>query len=282
VISPTARYIPFLVIPLAFAAASHLVAQAPAGRAGGAPQAAAASARTIPRTPNGKPNLQGIWQVQNRAAYGLEYHGASFGILPGRSVVADNNGTIPYKPEALAQRNRNFEQRAELDPLNKCFMPGVPRIMYLGQPFQIFQTANHVAMTFEWSQVFRLVYTDGSKHVDGIEFWMGDSRGRWEGDTLVVEVINHNDQTWLDAAGNFHSEQLKLTERYNMLDADTIQYEVTFEDPKVYARPWKISMPLHRQKEFDRLLEYQCQAEKEEANGDFERDERTWPPKLKP
>ena len=224
--------------------------------------------------------MQGIWQVRNRAAYGLEYHGASAGILPGKSVVAD--GAIPYTPAALKTRNDNYEKRAEQDPFNKCFMPGVPRIMYLEQPFQIFQAKDHVAMTFEWSQVFRLIYADGSKHVDGIEFWMGDSRGRWDGDTFVVEVINFNDQTWLDAAGDFHSEQLKLTERYNMLDADTIQYEVTFEDPKVYTRPWKISMPLHRQKELDRLLEYQCQAEKEEANGDFERDERTWFPKPKP
>jgi hypothetical protein len=234
----------------------------------------------IPRTADGKPNLQGIWQVRNRAAYGLEYHAASLDILPGKGVVVD--GKIPYTPAALARRNQNFEKRAELDPFNKCFMPGVPRIMYIEHPFQIFQTANHVAMTFEWSQVFRLIYTNGSKHEQGIEFWMGDSRGRWEGDTLVTEVTNFNDQTWLDAAGNFHSEELKLAERFTMLDPDTIQYDVTFEDPKVYTRPWKISMPLYRQKDMDRLLEYQCQAEKEEANGDFERDERTWAPKPKP
>ena len=192
------------------------------------------------------------------------------------------DGTIPYTAAALATRNQNYAKRAELDPFNKCFMPGVPRIMYLEHPFQIFQTNDHVAMTFEWSQVFRLIYTDGSKHVDGIEFWMGDSRGRWDGDALVVDVANFNDQTWLDGGGNFHSEQLKLTERYTMLDADTLQYEVTFEDPKVFTRPWKISMPLYRQKDMDRLLEYQCQAEKEEANGEFERDERTWSPKPKP
>ena len=266
---------------LALVASSCATKQGPAA-APAAPTATAPSTspRTIPRTADGKPDLQGIWQVRNRAAYGLEYHAAGLGILPGKSVVVD--GTIPYTPAALKTRNENYEKRAELDPLNKCFMPGVPRIMYLEQPFQIFQAKDHVAMTFEWSQVFRLIYADGSKHVDGIEFWMGDSRGRWDGDTFVVEVINFNDQTWLDAAGNFHSEQLKVTERYNMLDVDTIQYEVTFEDPKVYTRPWKISMPLHRQKELDRLLEYQCQAEKEEANGDFERDERTWYPKPKP
>jgi hypothetical protein len=238
---------------------------------------AAADSHAVPRTADGHPNLQGIWQVRNRAASDLEYHPASLGILPGKGVVVD--GPIPYLPAALARKKENFLKRAALDPFAKCFMPGVPRIMYIEHPFQIVQPADHVAMTFEWSQVFRLIYTNGSKPPEGIEFWMGDSRGRWEGDTLVVNVANHNDQTWLDASGNFHSEQLRLTERYTMVDADTLQYEVTFEDPKVFSRPWKISMPIYRQKDMDRLLEYQCQAEKEEANGDFERDERTWYPK---
>jgi len=161
-------------------------------------------------------------------------------------------------------------------------MPGVPRIMYLEHPFQIFQTGERIAMTFEWSQVFRLIYADGSKHQGSIEFWMGDSRGHWEGDTFVSEVTNFNDQTWLDAAGDYHSEQLKVTERFTMVDPDTIQYEATLEDPKVYTKPWKISMPFFRHKDMDRLLEYQCQAEKEEANGEFERNERTWYPKPKP
>jgi hypothetical protein len=278
VISSTRRSLPFLVILLAFVLSYGATRQAPASAA---PAAQNAAARAIPRTPSGRPNLHGIWQVRNRAAYGLEYHNASAGILPGKGVVMDD-GVIPYKAEALATRNANYDKRAELDPFNQCFMPGVPRIMYLEHPFQIFQTDEHVSMVFEWSQVFRLIYTDGSKHTDGIEFFMGDARGRWEGDTLVVDVANFNDRTWLDAAGNFHSEQLKLTERYNMLDADTIQYEVTIEDPKVFTRPWKISMPLHRHKDMDRLLEYQCQAEKEEANGAFPREERTWYPKPKP
>jgi hypothetical protein len=284
VIAFTRRFIRLLLIPLALVASACATRQGPAA-APVAPAAAAPStattARTIPRTADGKPNLQGIWQVRNRAAYGLEYHAASLGILPGRSVLVGDT-TIPYTPAALKQRNENFEKRAELDPFNNCFMPGVPRMMYIEHPFQIFQTPTHVAMTFEWSQVFRLIYTDGSKHQDSIEFWMGDSRGHWEGDTFVAEVTNHNDRTWLDASGNFHSEQLKLIERYTMVDPDTIQYEVTFEDPKVYTKPWKISMPFFRHKDMDRLLEYQCQAEKEEQNGDFERDERTWYPKPKP
>jgi hypothetical protein len=192
----------------------------------------------------------------------------------GRSVV--QGGEIPYQPWAAKKKLENFAARATADPLAECYMPGVPRIMYMEFPFQIFQTPNHVAMTFEWTQVYRLIYTDGSKSPDGLEWWMGDSRGRWEGDTLVVNVSNHNDRTWFDMAGNFHSEALRVFERYTMLDADTIQYEATMEDAKVFTRPWTIRMPLHRHKNMDRVLEYQCRAELEEARGDFERDERTW------
>jgi hypothetical protein len=230
----------------------------------------------IPRMADGRPNLQGIWQVRNRASYDLEDHVARHGMPAGRSVV--EGGRIPYQPWAAKKKLENFASRATADPLAHCYMPGVPRIMYMEWPFQIFQTRDHVAMTFEWTQVYRLIYTDGSKTPEGLEFWMGDSRGRWEGDELVVDVTDHNDRTWFDMAGNFHSEALKVVERYTMLDADTIRYEATIEDPKVFTRPWKISMPLHRHKDMDRILEYQCQAEAEEANGAFERDPKTWYP----
>ncbi len=184
--------------------------------------------------------------------------------------------TIPYQPWALTQRQENLAGGATADPLSQCFMPGVPRIMYLEFPFQIFQTRDHVAMTFEWQQVYRLIPTNGSNPADGLTFWMGDSRGRWEGDALVVEVTNHDDRTWLDGAGNFHSDALRVTERYLMIDADTIQYEATITDPKVFTRPWTIRMPLHRHRDMTRVLEYQCRAEQEEAGGDFERKPRTW------
>jgi hypothetical protein len=235
------------------------------------------AAKTLPRTADGRPNLQGIWQVRNRASYDLQDHAAKHGMPAGKGVV--EGGEIPYQPWAAAKKQENFVYRQKADPLAQCFMPGVPRIMYMEFPFHIFQTRDHVAMTFEWSQVHRLIYTNGKPGPVGIEFWMGDSRGRWEGDTLVVTVTDHNDKTWFDMSGNFHSEALRLVERYTMLDADTIQYEVTIEDPKVFTRPWKIGMPLHRVKGIDRILEYQCQAEAEEASGLFERDPRTWYPK---
>jgi hypothetical protein len=233
-------------------------------------------AAAIPRTASGRPNLQGIWQVRNAAAADLLDHPARHEMRAGRSVVEGNE--IPYQEWAAAKKLENATNRATADPLSNCYMPGVPRIMYMPHPFHIFQTDDSVGITFEWSQVFRLIYTNGSKPHDGIEFWMGDSRGRWEGDSLVVDVTNHNDKTWFDMAGNFHSEALKLVERYTMTGADTIRYEVTVEDPKVFTRPWKMSMDLHRHTDMDRVLEYQCQAELEEERGDFERDPRTWYP----
>jgi len=229
----------------------------------------AAPAQPLPRTPDGKPNLQGIWQAHNRASVDLLTHVASDGMPAGEGVVP--GGEIPYRPGALERKRANFANRATADPLAQCFLPGVPRIMYMEYPFQIFQTPEHVAIAFEWSQVYRLIYTNGApiKHA-GIESWMGDSRGHWEGDVLVVEVTGHNDRTWLDAAGDFHSDALELTERYSLRDANTIDYEVTVEDPKVFTRPWKIAMPLHRQTDATRIFEYQCQAEAEEAGGAFE------------
>jgi len=235
------------------------------------------AAKQIPRMPDGRPNLQGIWQVRNRAFYNLEDHHARHNMPAGRSVV--EGGIIPYQEWALKKREENFAKRYAEDPFSKCYMPGVPRIMYLEFPFQVFQSATHVAMTFEWTNVHRLIYTNGSKPVQGIEFWMGDSRGRWEKDALVVEVTNHNDKTWFDSAGNFHSNALKVTERYSLVDADTMRYEATMDDPKVFTRPWKISMPIYRVKDMERVLEYQCVAEDEEASGAFHREPRTWYPK---
>lgn len=243
--------------------------------------AGTAAAQTLPRTAGGQPDLQGIWQVRSRAAYDLQDHVARHDMPAGFGVV--DVGEIPYQPWAAEQRQANFANRAVADPFAKCFLPGVPRIMALEFPFHIFQTDEHLAITFEWQQVHRLIYTAGQEpKYPGIESWMGNSRGRWEGDVLVVTVNDFNDRTWLDAAGNFHSAAMTVTERYRLLDADTIAYEATIEDPEVFTRPWTINLTFHRHKDMDRILEYQCQAEKEEASGDFERDERTWYPAAPP
>ena len=232
--------------------------------------------QSLPRTADGKPDLEGIWQASSTAAADLEDHAARFNMLAGRSVVAGFE--IPYQPWAAARKAENFQNRQTADPLSKCFLPGVPRIMYLDFPFQIFQTPQAIAIAFEWSLDYRLIYTDGSAHPDEDTFWMGDSRGRWEGDTLVVDVANHNDLTWFDMAGDFHSDALHVVERYRMTDPDTIQYEAIVEDSKVFTKPWTIRLPLHRRTDRDRLFEYACQAEAEEVNGAFTREERTWYP----
>jgi len=197
-------------------------------------------------------------------------------MLAGRSVVA--GGTIPYQPWAAAKKAQNFQNRQKADPLASCYIPGVPRVMYLDFPFQIFQTSQAIAMAFEWSLDYRLIYMNVSSHPADIDSWLGDSRGRWDGDTLVVDVSNMNDKTWLDMAGDFHSDALHVVERYRMTGPDTIQYEATLDDSKVYTKPWTISLALHRRTDRDRLFEYVCQAETEEANGAFTREQRTWYP----
>ena len=239
-----------------------------------APQSTPATRQqTLPRTADGKPDLQGIWQASSTAGAGLEDHVASLNMLAGRSVVA--GGQIPYQPWAAMKKVENFQARQTADPLSKCYIPGVPRVMYLDFPFQIFQTPKNITMAFEWELDYRLIYTDGSPHPTDADFWMGDSRGHWEGDTLVVDVSNINDKTWFDMAGDFHSDALHVVERYHMSDHDTIQYQATIEDSKVFTKPWTINIALQRRKDRDRLFEYVCQAEVEETNGAFTREQKT-------
>ena len=215
---------------------------------------------TPPRTPDGHPDLQGIWQALNTAAWNLEDHGATLDVPAGRGVV--EGGSIPYQAWALEKRKANFAQRASLDPERKCNLPGVPRITYMPYPFQIVQQADKISILYEYLHAVRYVQMNDNPHPRGpIEWWMGDSRGRWEGNTLVVDVIHFNDLTWLDRAGNFHSTALHVVERYTPTGPDHMLYEATIEDPKVFTQPWKISMPLYRRQERNaELLEYQCPA----------------------
>jgi hypothetical protein len=220
-----------------------------------------------PRTADGTPDLSGIWQANNTAYWDLEAHvarqgpmfqlGAAFSVPPGLSVVG-GDGTIPYLPEALAKRKTNGASWATLDPEVKCFMPGVPRATYMPYPFQIVQSADSVLMTYEFASASRVVRMN-SDAKSPAPAWMGWSIGRWDGETLVVEVTDHMEETWFDRAGNHHSDALKVTERYTALDANTLQYEATIEDPKVFARAWTISMPLYRRREPNmQLMEYKC------------------------
>jgi hypothetical protein len=223
-----------------------------------------AAAFKAPRTPSGQPNLMGIWQVMNSAHYNLEPHAASLGVPAGVGVIVDPpNGMIPYRPEALAKRNENLKNRATADPYLKCFKPGTPHMVYLPFPFQIMQNQNQVTIFSEYMHNSRTLFLNRSSHwpPDTVDLWNGDSVAKWEGDTLVTDVANFNGQAWLDRAGNFGSEQLKVVERFMLIDADTIRYEATLTDPKTYTRPWTMRMLLYRHKEPNaRIMEYECHA----------------------
>ena len=223
-----------------------------------------AAAQAQRRTPDGKPDLSGVWQTLNTAGWDIQDHPASKGIPAGQGVVDGN--AIPYQPAAATKKSENFKNRATADPETKCYLPGVPRITYMGYPFQIVQTPKQITLLYEYVHAVRNIYVD-SQHPRGpIEWWMGDSRGRWEGDTLVVDVVHFNDQTWFDRAGNHHSDALHVVERYTPIDANHINYEATIEDPKVFTRPWKMSMPLYRRMERNvQVLEYECYAYDEEG-----------------
>jgi len=237
----------------------------PAVAAAQAP-AAGTQAGQIPRSADGKPNLSGIWQVVNTAAWDIQGHSAQKDIPAGQGVVEGN--VIPYQPWAAEKKKENFANRATADPETRCFLPGVPRLMYMPYPFQIFQTPTYLAFVHEYVHAVRHIYVNGTAHPRGpIDWWMGDSRGRWEGDTLVVDIVHFNDQTWFDRAGNFHSEALHLIERYTLIGPDHINYEVTVEDPKVFTRPWTMRMILYRRKEPNaQLLEHECYAFDEVAD----------------
>ncbi len=212
---------------------------------------------SAPKLADGKPDLNGIWQVQGKVDADLE------GKIGGKNIIVDPpTGMIPYKPDALAQRTKN---RASGDPLNKCWMPGVPRLLYIPYPFQIVEAANQPVLPIlsQYAHVVRNIQMQG-EHLDGLDNWLGDSRGHWDGDTLVVDVTNFNDQTWFDAAGNYHSGDLHVVERFTRTAANTITYEATMTDPQVLTKAFKISLPLtlHAEKNFQ-IMEYECYANKE-------------------
>jgi hypothetical protein len=250
----------------AFYAATPTVGQAPASR--------------IPRTADGKPNLNGIWQTLNTANYDLEAHMARPAMamrpgpvipVPAKEVIALGavgsvpggmgvvvGGSIPYQPAALEKKKENQEHWLERDPEIRCYLPGVPRATYMQFPFQVFQSDKAFFIAYEYAGAVRNVYLKdpGPPQVDS---WMGQSIGRWEGGTFVIETNGFHDQSWFDRAGNHHSEALKVTERYTMTGPDHIQYDATIDDSKTFTRPWTIGMPLYRHVNKDaRLGQFKC------------------------
>jgi hypothetical protein len=241
--------------------------QTPAAGRGAAP--AAASPLVVPRLADGKPDLSGIWQVLDNSIDGnVEPHAASWGVRAGQGAIVDPpDGMIPYLPAALAKRQENYKNRAK-DPVSRCFKPGVPRVTYIPFPFQITHSPKMIQVTYEFVHNWRSIYINESTHLPGIDFYFGDSRAKWDGDTLVVDVRNFRDDpdipTWFDASGNYHSDALHVVERWTRTSRDLMTYRATMEDSKVFSRPWTIEVLLYRHQAPNfRIMEYECQMFKE-------------------
>jgi hypothetical protein len=232
------------------------------GKRGEAKQAKA-KAGPFTRLPDGKPDMQGYWQTSNFfTAYDLETHErAEFGVPAGKGVIVDPpDGKIPYQPWALERKKDMVAHHLFEDPQAHCYLSGVPRQMYTPFGFQILQPPGSVLILYEAFHSYRIIPLDGRPHVPpAIRMFEGDSRGHWEGDTLVIDVTNQNPNTWFDMAGNFHSDALHVVERYTPVDANTINYEATLEDPKVFTRPFKIAFGLARNPEANyQQMEFAC------------------------
>ena len=212
------------------------------------------------------PDFRGIWQARGTAYVNIEGHASENGVRASASIIVDPpDGKIPYKPEALARRQENYRARAASDPSRKCYQAGVPRATYLSTPLQILQSPGNFAIVYQDNHAFRVFHPNTRPHFDSADWWMGDTRYHWDGDSLVADVAALTDELWLDEAGNFHSTDVHIVERYRMTGADTIEYEATIEDPVVYSRPWTLRTVLERVKQRGiRIIEDECL---EDANG---------------
>ncbi|MEM7218565.1 MAG: hypothetical protein AAF515_09385 [Pseudomonadota bacterium] len=250
----------------------------------------------VPRGADGKPDLNGVWQVLNRANYDVEPHAAraalalvpgdlgpvpapeivalgAVGAVPGGAGVIDRE-RLPYKPAARRQQRDNQANWLERDPEIRCYLPGIPRANYMPYPFQIVHSASAVFFSYEYAGAARNVYLADPGEAP-IDSWMGQSFGRWDGDTFVIEVTGQNDQTWFDRAGNHHSDQLKVTERYTRTGDMTMRYEARIDDPATYTEPWSMAMTLYRRIGKDaELQQFKCVEFVEELQYGHLRSER--------
>ena len=232
-----------------------------------APALAQGTDYTAPRTHDGKPDLNGIWQALGATHWDIEAHAArhgpvvkmgALGAVPGGLGVVEG-GKIPYLPDALELRNSNRENWLELDPAVKCYMPGIPRANYLPFPYQIVQTPDHILIAYEFASASRVIYMNRPDFEAPFDTWMGHSRGRWEGETLVVDVTSQVPDTWFDSSGNHHTDAIHVEERWTATSPYHLQYEATITDENVYSEPWKISLPLYRRIDPNmQLLEFKC------------------------
>ena len=221
---------------------------APVAASNRIPDVAGQAARPLPKT-DSHPDLQGVWQTLNTAAWDVRDHpGQLFPGLPARFAEPAGQGVvdghdIPYQPWALQQQKENYANRAAADPEAKCYLPGVPRITYMPYPFQIFQYPDRVVILYEYLHTTREIFTDGSTHPTlAVDFWMGDSRGRWEGNTLIVDTTNFTAKSQFRGTG----DRLHLVERFTRTGPEAILYEFTVDDPASFTRSWSARIPMIR------------------------------------
>lgn len=231
-----------------------------------------------PRTRDGQPDIQGYWsQRSDITTYSIQAgfedraeHVSIGGQNPqkGRPIVDPADGLIPYQPWAAEKARMHHAVHRKppspdvFDPVSRCFLEGVPRIVYQGN-VRILQFPTHLVLLHEFGHHHRVIYLDGRPHVpDTLKLWMGDSRGRWEGNTLVVDVTNHNDRTWFDIVGSFHSDAMRVTERWTFTGADRIDYVATIDDPKVFTKPWTLRVQLGRNKPEEQYESAICEGNK--------------------
>ena len=213
-----------------------------------------------PRTSDGKPNMQGAWNASTTTgSQNIEEHAADgFFFQATASLVVDPaDGHVPYQPWAIAHRSKLFAEY--VDPFATCYPSGIPRQMYAPRGHHFLQSPGRFVVVSEWAHVFRSIPTTGSAHMGkGVRLYMGDSRGHWEGNTLVIDTTNLTDETWFDVVGDFHSDAMHVVERLTMMDPDTILYEATMDDPKVFTRPWTVAFPLMRMEKGHEVMEEAC------------------------
>jgi hypothetical protein len=258
-------------------------APAPDGKSAAMPAAGMPmKAYVAPRGPDGKhPDLNGVWQVLNVANYNIEAHPAqsamqlrpgpyvpvpdarvvalgAIGAVPAGVGIVQGDGKIPYTPDALKTRDENRADWINRDPEIKCYLPGIPRANYMQMPFQIFQSDSAMFFAYEYAGAVRNVFLKDPGEAP-IDSWMGQSYGKWDGDTFVIEVTGNGDGSWLDRAGNFHSSSMKVTERWTPTSDSTMRYEATIEDPETFTKPWKIAFNLYKLRGEDgRMQQFKC------------------------
>ena len=222
------------------------------------------AAYKAPRTSDGKPDLQGLWFTQaGAAAWEIEEHGAvGYGVMAGPSIIVDPpDKKIPYQAWAPAKRKDLIDNHAFDDPQAHCYPSGVPRVAYAPFGFEITQSPGLVTMLYENFHLYRIIPIDDNspRLPASMKLFMGESRGHWEGDTLVIDTTNQNGRTWLDMAANFTTDSLHVVERYTRIADGTISFEATMEDPALYTRPWKMAFNIRRETRpgFE-LLELAC------------------------